>query len=117
VLQVNPQYEGPLGKNDPASQVGGLSVNSEDTAPFETIESAQEYLGLLGQVLLETHEAIEAEIRAQAVSASPRRLDALKLIVYNLEKLSVHMKRSHLILNDLRTLRRLVHQERPQIAV
>lgn len=91
-------------------------MNSESTAPFETIESAQEYLGLLAQVLSESQEAIEADIRAQAESASPRRLDALKLIVYNLEKLSVHIKRSHLILNDLRTLRRLVHQRKPQIA-
>ena len=91
-------------------------MNAESTAPFETIESAQEYLGLLAQALLESQEAIEADIRAQAASASPRRLDALNLIVYNLEKLSVHMKRSHLILNDLRTLRRLLHQERPQIA-
>jgi hypothetical protein len=91
-------------------------VNSESTVPFETIESAQEYLGLLAQVLLESQEAIEADIRAQTASESPRRLDALKLIVYNLEKLSVHMKRSRLILNDLRTLRRLVRQEKPQIA-
>ena len=91
-------------------------MNSESTAPFETIESAQEYLGLLAQVLSESQEAIEADIRAQAESASPRRLDVLKLIVYNLEKLSVHIKRSHLILNDLRTLRRLVHQGKPQIA-
>lgn len=91
-------------------------MNSESKASFETIESAQEYLGLLVQVLSESQEAIEAEIRAQDATASPRRLDALKLIVYNLQKLSAHMKRSHLILNDLRTLRRLVHQERMKIS-
>ena len=91
-------------------------MNSESTAPFETIEGAQEYLGLLAQALLESQEAIEADIIAQATSASPRRLDALKLILYNLEKLSGHIKRSRLILNDLRTLRRLLHQERPEIA-
>lgn len=92
-------------------------MNTECTAPFETIESAQEYLGLLSQALLESQEAIETEISAQApATASPRRLEALKLIAYNLEKLSVHVKRSHLILNDLRALRRLLHQERSQIA-
>jgi hypothetical protein len=91
-------------------------VNCESIAPFETIESAQEYLGLLAQALLESQEAVEADIRAQASSTSPRRLDALRLIVYNLDKLSVHLKCSHRILNDLRTLRRLLHQERPQIA-
>ena len=91
-------------------------MNSESKTPFETIESAQEYLGLLVQVLSESQEAIEADLRAQAATASPRRLDALKLIVYNLQKLSAHMNRSHLILNDLRTLRRLVHQERLKIS-
>lgn len=89
-------------------------MNSKSVTPFETIESAQEYLGLLMQALLESQEAIGADIRTQA--ASPRRLDALKLIVYNLEKLRTHIMRSHRILNDLRTLRRLLHQERPQIA-
>lgn len=91
-------------------------MNTKSTVPFDTIESAQEYLGLLAQALLESQEAIQADVRAQAPSASPRRLDALKMILYNLEKLSGHMKRSHLILNDLRTLRRLLHQERSKIA-
>lgn len=91
-------------------------MNTESIAPFETIESAQEYLGLLAQALLESQVAIEEDLRAQTATLSPRRLDALKLIVYNLEKLSGHMMRSHRILNDLRTLRRLLHRERTQIA-
>lgn len=90
-------------------------MNSAVTASFETIESAQEYLGLLTQALLESQEAVKADMQVQ-VSSTPRRLDALKLIVYNLEKLNVHLERSHRILNDLRTLRRLLHQERPRIA-
>ncbi len=85
-------------------------------SPFETIESAQEYLGLLVQAVSESQQAIEADLRAPSTSLSPRRVEALKLIVYNLDKLSVHMKRSHRILNDLRTLRRLLHEERAQIA-
>ena len=91
-------------------------MNTKSTVLFDTIESAQEYLGLLAQALLESQEAIEADISAHVDSATPRRLDALKLIVYNLEKLSVHMTRSHRILNDLRTLRRLLHEERRPIA-
>jgi len=91
-------------------------MNTESIAPFETIESAQEFLGLLTQALLESQVAIEEDIRAQTATVSPRRLDALKLIAYNLERLSVHMTRSHRILNDLRMLRRLLHEERPRIA-
>jgi hypothetical protein len=91
-------------------------VKSESTSTFETIESAQEYLGLLAQALSESQGLIDKDIRAQAASASPRRLDALRLIAYNLERLKGHMTRSQRILNDLRTLRRLLHRERPQIA-
>ena len=91
-------------------------MNSESASTFETIESAQEYLGLLAEALLESQGAIEEDIGAQLASTSARRLDALRLIAYNLEKLRGHMTRSQRILNDLRTLRRLLHRERPQIA-
>lgn len=91
-------------------------MNTESAATFETIESAQEYLGLLAQALAESQGAIDEDIRAQAASASPRRLDALRLIAYDLEKLKGHVTRSRRILNDLRTLRRLLHRERSRIA-
>jgi hypothetical protein len=91
-------------------------VNNESAVPFETIESAQEYLSLLSQELEESLQAVEADIRAHASSAPSRHLDALRLISYNLQKLNSHLKRSRLILNDLRTLRRRLHQERTQIA-
>jgi hypothetical protein len=91
-------------------------VNNESMTPFETIESAQEYIALLIQAVSESQEAIAADIRAQAPTESPRRLEALNLIVYNLDKLSVHVNRSRRILNDLRTLRRLLHEERTEIA-
>lgn len=88
----------------------------ESAAPFESIESAQEYLGLLAQVVLESQQAAEADLRAQTGSAPPRRIEALRMIAYNLEKLALHLRRSHRILNDLRTLRRLLHQERSKVA-
>ena len=91
-------------------------MNSESMAPFETIESAQEYLILLFQAVSESQAAIAADIRAQAPDASRKRLEALNLIVYNLDKLSVHVARSRRILNDLRTLRRLLHGERAEVA-
>ena len=69
-------------------------MSSPSTSPFETIESAQEYISLLEQALLESQQTIEADIGAQNVSASSRRVQALHLIVYNLNKLSVHMNYS-----------------------
>ena len=92
-------------------------MNIESTASFETIESVQEYIALLIQAISESQEAIAADIRTQGACASPRNLEALNLIVYNLTKLSVHVKRSHRILNDLRTLRRLLHSERSKTEI
>lgn len=91
-------------------------MNNESAVPFETIESAQEYLSLLSQELVESIEAVEADISAHPSSLPSRHLDALRLISYNLQKLNSHLKRSRLILNDLRTLRRRLHQESNRIA-
>ncbi len=91
-------------------------MNSKTMAPFETIESAQEFLTLLIEAVSESQEAMAADIRAQVPTVSHRRLEALNLIVYNLDKLNVHVKRSRRILNDLRTLRRLLHEERTEKA-
>jgi len=91
-------------------------MNTETNSPFETIESAQEYVALLIQAISESQEAVAADLRTQSGSGSPRHLEALNLIVYNLNKLSVHVKRSRRILNDLRILRRLLHEKRERMA-
>jgi len=77
---------------------------------FESIESAQEYLGLLAQVVGDAHQAVQADIQGSAESVRPRRVEALRLIGYNLEKLGSHLKTSRRILNDLRMLRRILQQ-------
>jgi hypothetical protein len=86
-------------------------MNFEAVAAFESIESAQEYLGLLAQVVLESQQAVQADIQGKADSGSSRHVEALRLIGYNLEKLAHHIKASRRILNDLRMLRRILHQE------
>ena len=91
-------------------------MNCECTAPFENIESAQEYLKLLSGMIAESQGIVEEDIRTNADGAALRQVDALKLIVYKLERLSDHLQRSHRILNDLRILRRLLQKERSQVA-
>jgi hypothetical protein len=78
---------------------------------FESIESAQEYIGLLAQVVTEAQQAVQVDIQGSAESARPRRVEALRLIGYNLEKLASHLKTSRRILNDLRMLRRILQQK------
>lgn len=84
--------------------------------PFDSVESAQEYVRLLSEAILEAKRDVEADITAEADSMFPRRVQALRLVVYNLEKLSQHLKASHRVLNDLRTLRRLLLEERTEVA-
>jgi hypothetical protein len=84
-------------------------VSYEPETPFENIESAQEFISLLIESIEEAKQDVEAEI---AESQPERRIQALQLVAYNLAKLTVHMTTSQRILNDLRTLRRLLLQER-----
>ncbi|HZQ66940.1 MAG TPA: hypothetical protein VFA68_00360 [Terriglobales bacterium] len=91
-------------------------MNCEAAAPFASIESAQEYLRLLTQMVLESQEIVAEDIRTQPELISSRQRDALNLIVYKLEKLRGNLERSNRALNDLRTLRRLIQRERTQMA-
>jgi hypothetical protein len=82
--------------------------------PFESIESAQEFLKLLADTVLDAKRAVEDDIRAE--SDNSRHTDALRLVSYNLDKLELHLKTSGRILNDLRMLRRLLLEEKAAIA-
>jgi len=81
-------------------------------APFESIEGAQEYLELLIAAVLEARQDVEADVRAHPDPKFQRRLQALRLVLYKLEHLEKHVRTSHRLLNDLRTLRRLLLEER-----
>jgi hypothetical protein len=84
-------------------------VSYEPETPFENIESAQEFVALLEDAIEEARKDIEAEI---AEPQPERRAQALQLVGYSLAKLSMHIGTSRRLLNDLRTLRRLLLQER-----
>jgi hypothetical protein len=82
--------------------------------PFDTIESAQEFLALLREAVDDAKRNAEADILLEADSNSTRRVDALRLVLYKLDKLEHHLKASGRLLNDLRTLRRLLLDERTE---
>jgi hypothetical protein len=91
-------------------------LNYENETPFDSVESAHEYLRLLSETLLEAKGDIEGDLAAQTDSKTPRRLEALRLVLYKLDKLEQHIKAGRRVLNDLRTLRRLLLQEREPTA-
>lgn len=81
-------------------------------SPFDNIENAHDYLVLLSQAIEEARESVSAELSTEGNASLPRRLDAVRLALYKLEKLEQHIKASRRLLNDLRTLRRLLLDER-----
>ena len=80
--------------------------------PFDSIESAHEYIGLLCEAVEEAERAIEREMTHPASFAGRRQLDALRLVDYKLKALQQHFVVSRRLLGDLRTLRRFLLGER-----
>jgi hypothetical protein len=81
--------------------------------PFDSIESAHEFVTLLAETALQAKRDIDADVQREASSNNfPRRVEAMRLALYNLEKLELHMTKSRRILNDLRSLRRFLFKER-----
>lgn len=76
--------------------------------PFDSIASAHEFVALLVQVVLETRHDLEADIQREMSSSFSRRLEALQITAYKLQTLEFHLKKSRCLLNDLRSLRRLL---------
>lgn len=87
-------------------------MSYESGTPFDSIESAQQFVDLLAEAVEEARQEVEADVAVAAGTEAERRKQALQLVSYNLAKLSVHLTTSRRILNDLRNLRRLLLQER-----
>lgn len=87
-------------------------MNPGSGSPFDSIEDAHDFMTLLTQTVFETKLEIEGDVQRESSSNYPRRAEALKLALYTLSRLEFHMSRSRRILNDLRTLRRLLFEER-----
>jgi hypothetical protein len=88
----------------------GMSYRPE--TPFDNIESAEQFVELLIEAIKESKRDVDEEIALAEGNRSGRSKKALQLVSANLAKLSQHMTTSRRILNHLRTLRRLLLQER-----
>lgn len=86
--------------------------------PFDSIESTHEYLRLLDNVLLDVQETAQRDLEeiafADGVEDRSRSFEVMRLVSYKLDQLRHHVKASSRIVNDLRTLRRLLSGERSQ---
>lgn len=76
--------------------------------PFASIEGAYEYVSLLAEAALEARREIAQEQGHARDEGAERREQALQLAAYKLAQLGIHLDASRRLLNDLRTLRRLL---------
>jgi len=89
-------------------------MKDRSETPFDSVEGAHQYLSLLSEAIQDAKDEIEADIRAAEDPKFPRRLEALRLVSFKLEKLEQYVKNGRRLLNDLRTLRRLLLDEREE---
>ncbi|MGB9233181.1 MAG: hypothetical protein WCC04_02130 [Terriglobales bacterium] len=87
-------------------------MSSRPETPFDSIENAQDYLRLLLEAIVDARKDIAADMTVAEQATSHRRLDALRLVEFKMEKLEQHLRSGNRVLNDLRTLRRLLLEER-----
>ena len=90
-------------------------MNAFET-PFESIESAHEFLKLLVETVNDTRRDVELDLQSGDNDKLSRRVEALRLVAYKLEKLEHHVKASGRLLNDLRMLQRVLLEEKIAIA-
>ena len=67
---------------------------------------------MLSEAIQEALSEVEADLDVARSAGASRRVEALQLVHFNISKLNGHMTSSRRILNDLRTLRRLLLEER-----
>jgi hypothetical protein len=84
----------------------------EPYAPFDNLESARQYVALLCEALEDARRGVEWDVTLAQDEGAVRRLEALHLVNYKLDRLKYHLDNSRKLLNDLRTLRRLLLGER-----
>jgi hypothetical protein len=79
---------------------------------FDSIESAQDFMKLLADTILDSMTDLAGDRQAAVQDGEPRRAQAIGLAIYKLKTLNCHIHKSRIILNDLRTVRRLILNER-----
>jgi len=87
-------------------------MSPEHTRPFDSIESAHEFIVLLEESIAEAVRDVKDHLRDANAAKDERRAEALTLAIFKMNQLSGFTQKSRRILNDLRTIRRLLFHER-----
>ncbi|MGA2213306.1 MAG: hypothetical protein ABSH31_08535 [Bryobacteraceae bacterium] len=73
--------------------------------PFDSIESAHEFMVLLESVIAQTQGELQAMLDD---AGDERRTEALRLALFKISQLDTHTRKSRRILNDLGLIRSLL---------
>ncbi len=76
--------------------------------PFDSVEGAHEYVGLLLETLREARREVAQDLAHARAAADERQVEALQIVSWKLERLESQLAASRKLLNDLRRLRRLL---------
>ena len=76
--------------------------------PFDSVEGAHEYVGLLLETLREARLEVAQDLALARGAAEERQVEALQIVSWKLERLESQLAASRRLLNDLRRLRRLL---------
>jgi hypothetical protein len=85
----------------------------DDRQPFDSIADAHQYIGILRDVVRKSQSEVDEEIGRAVAAGAERRIQALYIVSHKLTQLHLHLDAARRTLNDLRTLRRLLFDERP----
>jgi hypothetical protein len=80
--------------------------------PFDSIESAYEYLTVLAETVLANMNDLHYHHKIALQEGQTRRARAIELALFKSKNLSCYVHKSRRTLNDLRTIRRLILNER-----
>jgi hypothetical protein len=85
---------------------------NEIQQPFDSIESAQDFMNVLAQIILDEMKDLKRDYDLAIRDGEERRGQALELAMFKLKTLCCYVQKSKRTLNDLRMLRRLILNER-----
>jgi hypothetical protein len=84
--------------------------------PFDTIESAHEFMNVLAATTLDVMRDLKHDREMAIQQGETRRAQAIDLAMFKLKMLGCYVYKGRRMLNDLRILRRLILNERQSVA-
>lgn len=76
--------------------------------PFDNVEAAHQYVGLLLDAVREARSEVRRDQAEAEAAGVERRLEALRVVAWKLERLEAQLSSSRRLLHDLGRLRRLL---------